>query len=63
MKTESKAKNLHEKARMRAEIEAQIREYLNRGGRISVVSTQLRTDSNVIGGVWRGQFDDAFPTL
>jgi len=48
---------------MRAEIEAQIREYLSRGGRISVVSTQLRTDSKVVGGVWRGQFDDAFPAL
>lgn len=48
---------------MRAEIDAHIREYLRKGGQISVVSTQLRTDSNVIGGVWRGQFDDAFPSL
>ncbi len=63
MKTESRATNFLEKERMRAEIEAQIREYLSRGGRISVVSTQLRTDSKVVGGVWRGQFDDAFPAL
>lgn len=63
MKTEAKPANCHEKERMRAEIDAHIREYLRKGGQISVVSTQLRTDSNVIGGVWRGQFDDAFPAL
>lgn len=46
---------------MRAEIDAQVREYLRRGGRIRVVSTQLRKDTHAIGGVWRGQFDDSFP--
>lgn len=57
MKKEQEAVNTPEKERIRAEIDAQVREYLRRGGRICVVSTHVRKDTHVIGGVWRGHFD------
>jgi len=58
MNIDPAAANTHEKARLRAEIEAQVREYLRRGGEIDVLHTRQRAESNIIGGVWHSQLEE-----
>jgi len=53
--------NRHEKERVRAEIDAQIREFLELGGEIEVVASSSRADARVVGGVWHGPLDIPLP--
>lgn len=45
--------NPNEKHRMREEIDAQVREYLQRGGKIDVLLANQRQRDTAIGSVWR----------
>ncbi len=45
--------NPSEKNRMREEIDAQIREYLQRGGKIDILLANQRQQDTAIGSVWR----------
>ena len=60
MRYGSAAENSNEKSRMRAQIDAQVREFLARGGEIDVVTDQQRGNQG-IGSVWHTQ--DEIPQL
>ncbi len=45
-----------EKDRIREEIEAQVQEYLQRGGKIDVLTANQRQQLNTIGSVWDIEF-------
>lgn len=49
--------NTTEKNRIRDEIDRQIREYLQRGGKIEVLSGKQAKAGNAIGSVWHGSED------
>lgn len=53
--------NRHEKERVRAEIDAQIREFLEQGGEIEVIASSSRADARVVGGVWHAPLDIQLP--
>ncbi len=46
----------HEKERMRAEIDSQVEEFLRRGGKIDVLTSE-RAGGSDIGSVWHQQDD------
>ena len=48
-----------EKERIRAEIEAQVREYLRRGGRINEVTGLQLNQVRAIGETWSVPFDES----
>ena len=48
----------HEKERMRAEIDSQIADFLDRGGKIDVLTNEHQLQSRV-GSVWHPQDDAA----
>ena len=48
---------ISEKDRIRDEIDAQIRQYLQQGGKIDVLSANNRTPGQAIGSVWHGSDD------
>lgn len=50
-----------EKERIRAEIEAQVREYLRRGGQINEVTVSQRPQVRAIGETWSLPFDEGLP--
>ena len=60
MSSGSEAGNNNQKNRVRAQIDAQVREFLARGGQIDVVDNQQR-DTTGIGSVWHGR--DEIPLL
>lgn len=44
---------IHEKNRIRDEIDAQVRHYLQQGGKIDVLSANNRAPGQAIGSVWQ----------
>ena len=46
---------------MRQEIEAQVSEFLRRGGEIDVVSTESTSDVRLIGDTWHAQVETPVP--
>lgn len=57
VKRNADAVNTCEKERIRAEIDAQVQEFLARGGRIETVVGNARGDNNLIGGVWHNPME------
>lgn len=53
--------NRHHKERVRAQIEAQVQEFLRGGGRIDVVSTPSKVEYSAIGDVWHNLLDFPLP--
>lgn len=49
--------NISEKNRIRDEIDAQIREYLQRGGKIDVLTGNQDSRRRAVGCVWHGPED------
>lgn len=47
----------HEKERMRAEIDSQVEEFLQRGGKIDVLSGPNQQKASNVGSVWHQQDD------
>ena len=57
MKRKDDKTNIGEKNRIRDQIDEQIRQYLQQGGKIDVLSTNDRNPHNAIGSVWHGSDD------
>ena len=57
MNREDDKTNIGEKNRIRDEIDEQIREYLQQGGKIDVLGANDRPPQNAIGSVWHGSDD------
>lgn len=49
----SHSRNLNQKERTRREIERQVEDFLNQGGRIAVVDSQRQQTAAVLGSAWR----------
>lgn len=49
------------KERIRREIEAQVQEYLNRGGRINEIGCSQRSGVKAIGETWALPFGEGLP--
>lgn len=56
------ANELNQKERARREIERQVEDFLNKGGRISVVDTQRQQSTAMLGTAWR-DYDEAVELL
>jgi len=52
MNWSNQRENPGEKTRIREEIDAQVREFLQRGGKIDILATNPRLQGNSVGSVW-----------
>ena len=57
MPTSKSQVSVHEKEKMRAEIDSQVAEFLQRGGKIDVLSDAHQHKATNIGSVWHQQDD------
>lgn len=57
MNRKDEQSRISEKNRIRDEIDAQIRQYLQQGGKIDVLSANNRNTGRTIGSVWHGSDD------
>ncbi len=62
MQRTSHSNELNQKERARREIERQVEDFLNKGGRISVVDTQRQQSAALLGTAWR-DYDEAVELL
>ncbi|MFO7552406.1 MAG: hypothetical protein R6W80_13435 [Haliea sp.] len=62
MQRTSHSNELNQKERARREIERQVEDFLNNGGRISVVDTQRQQSAALLGTAWR-DYDEAVELL
>lgn len=58
----SHSNEVNQKERARREIERQVEDFLNRGGRISVVDTRGQETAALLGTAWR-EYDEAMELL
>lgn len=62
MQQVSHSKELNQKERTRREIERQVEDFLNQGGRIAVVDNQRQHSAALLGTAWR-DYDEAIELL
>ncbi|MEQ8803889.1 hypothetical protein [Haliea sp.] len=62
MQRTSHSNELNQKERTRREIERQVEDFLNKGGRISVVDTRRQQFVALLGTAWR-DYDEAVELL
>lgn len=62
MQQVSHSKELNQKERTRREIERQVEDFLNQGGRIAVVDNQRQQSAALLGTAWR-DYDEAIELL
>jgi hypothetical protein len=62
MQPHTTANQVNQKERARREIERQVEDFLNQGGRISVVDNQRQHSTALLGTAWR-DYDEAIELL